>query len=64
MEKISFKINTFMARLNEDIIVIKVSKLLRDTEEDAPILDDQMVDQLEQVIGELVPGTLVEIARG
>ena len=35
-----------MARLNEDIIVIKVSKLLRDTEEDAPILDDQMVDQL------------------
>ena len=53
-----------MARLNEDIIVIKVSKLLRDTEEDAPILDDQIVSQLEQVISELVPETLVEIARG
>ena len=53
-----------MAKLNEDIVVIKVSKLLRDTEEDAPILDDQIIDQLEQVIGELVPGSLVEIARG
>jgi hypothetical protein len=53
-----------MARLNEDIIVIKVSKLLRDTEEDVPILDDQIVNQLEQVISELVPETLVEIARG
>ncbi len=53
-----------MAKLNEDIVVIKVSKLLRDTEEDTPILDDQLVAQLEQVIGELVPGSLVEIARG
>ena len=52
-----------MAKLNEDIVVIKVSKLLRDTEEDTPILDDQLVAQLEQVIGELVPGSLVEIAR-
>ena len=52
-----------MAKLNEDIVVIKVSKLLRDTDEEAPILDDQIIDQLEQVIGELVPGSLVEIAR-
>ena len=53
-----------MAKLNEDIVVIKVRKLLRDTEEEASILDDQIIDQLEQVIGELVPGSLVEIARG
>ena len=53
-----------MAKLNEDIVVIKVSKLLRDTDEEAPILDDQLVAQLEHVIGELVPGSLVEIARG
>tara|TARA_B100000749_G_scaffold260383_1_gene231795 strand:- start:734 stop:895 length:162 start_codon:yes stop_codon:yes gene_type:complete len=53
-----------MAKLNEDIVVIKVSKLLRDTDEEAPILDDVLVTQLEQVIGELVPGALVEIARG
>ena len=53
-----------MAKLNEDIVVIKVSKILSDTEEETSILDDQIIDQLEQVIGELVPGSLVEIARG
>lgn len=54
-----------MAKIQEEIIVIKVSRLLRDNEQDAaPILSADSVASLEAVIQELSgTNTLVEIAK-
>ena len=53
-----------MAKLNEEIIVIKVSELLKDNDEVTKILDDDMVTNLEAVIQEIAgAGKLVEIIR-
>lgn len=52
-----------MAKMHEEIIVIKVSKLVRDTEEVSNIADADTVASLEVVVQELVgAGVLVEIA--
>ena len=42
-----------MAQLNEDIVVIKVSQLLRDNEEKKPILNPELVTQLQEVMEQL-----------
>ncbi len=54
-----------MAKLQEEIVVIKLSKLLRDTDDSStPILDSENTAGLEAVISELVgSGVLVEIAK-
>ena len=53
-----------MAKLNEEMIVIKVSELLKDNDEVTKILDDDMVTNLEAVIQEIAgAGKLVEIIR-
>ena len=53
-----------MAKLNEEMIVIKVSELLRDNDEVTKILDDDMVTNLEAVIQEIAgAGKLVGIIR-
>ena len=44
-----------MAKLNEQMFVIKVSELLRDNQEAKPPLDAEIMSQLEAVIGELAP---------
>ena len=50
-----------MAKLHEEVIVIKVSKLLKDTEQTAPILSGEIAS-LEAVVQELAgANTLVEI---
>lgn len=52
-----------MAKLHEEIIVIKVSKLVKDSEEANKIADEETVTGLEAVVQELVgAGVLVEIA--
>jgi len=54
-----------MAQLNEDVVVIKVSQLLRDNENPQPILNEELVVQLQEVLEQLVPNnSMVEIARG
>lgn len=55
-----------MAKLQEEVIVIKLSKLLRDTDDtNTPILDSDGTVGLEAVVSELVgAGVLVEIAKG
>lgn len=53
-----------MAQLNEDVVVIKVSQLLRDDEETQPILNEETCKQLQEVLEQLVPNSMVEIARG
>lgn len=53
-----------MAKLQEEVIVIKVSRLVRDTDTDpsAILLNAGTLDSLEAVVQELAgAGTLVEI---
>jgi len=53
-----------MAKLHEEIIVVKVSKLLKDSEQPAPIMSADTVNSLEAVIQELAgANVLVEIAK-
>lgn len=43
-----------MAHLSEAVAVVKVSKLLKDSEENTKLLNEEVVSQLEAVIQELV----------
>ena len=53
-----------MAKLNEQILVIKVSELLKDNQQANEILSTDILVQLEQVIAELAgPGKVVEIIQ-
>lgn len=53
-----------MAKLNEDMVVIKVSELLKDTDEQRKIMNPEIVNTIEAVVQELVgPGKLVEIIQ-
>jgi len=54
-----------MAKIQEEIIVVKVSRLLRDADsDDTAILTGQSVESLEAVIQELAgENVLVEIVR-
>jgi hypothetical protein len=51
-----------VAKLHEEVIVIKVSKLIKDAETAPVLLDTQTIESLEAVVAELVgSNTLVEI---
>ena len=51
-----------MAKLQEEVLVIKVSKMIRDTDVEAEILTAETVASLEAVVQELAgANTLVEI---
>ena len=51
-----------MAKLQEEVLVIKVSKLLKDNDVEATILNAETVASLEAVVQELAgANTLVEI---
>ena len=53
-----------MAKLNEDMVVIKVSELLKDSDEQRKIMGPDVVNTIEQAVQELVgPGKLVEIIQ-
>ena len=53
-----------MAKLNEDMVVIKVSELLKDSDPQRIILDQDIVSTIEAAVQELVgPGKLVEIIQ-
>lgn len=53
-----------MAKINESVLVVKVSELVKDNEEKPSPLTEDMVNQLQAVIQELAgPQTLVEIER-
>jgi len=52
-----------MAKIQEEIIVIKVSKLLKDADESVVIMNPDAVASLEAVVQELAgSNTLVEMA--
>ena len=54
-----------MAKLSEEIVVIKVSTLVPDSEQPAPVLSDDNIQALRLVLEEMAGGnrTLVEIER-
>ena len=53
-----------MAKIAETAFVVKASKLLRDNDPDQPILDEETIRQVEEVIQQLAgEGTLVELIR-
>lgn len=53
-----------MAKLNEDMVVIKVSELLKDSDEHRKILNQDIVSTIEAAVQELVgAGKLVEIIQ-
>ena len=53
-----------MAKLNEDMVVIKVSELLKDSDENRKILNQDIVSTVEAAVQELVgAGKLVEIIQ-
>jgi hypothetical protein len=54
-----------MAKIVEDILAIKLSKIVKDDVSDQPIVTDDIAFQLEAVAQELVgQGVVVEIVRG
>lgn len=51
-----------MAKLNESVLVVKVSELLRDDQPSTPVLNQENLEQFRLVLEELAgPGKLVEI---
>ena len=55
-----------MAKINEEIIVIKISTLLPDSADVTAVMDDANISALEQVIQQMAGDgarTLVEIER-
>jgi len=51
-----------MAKIQEKVLVIKLSKLLRDNDQESAILDDETLTQLYAVLQELAgSGVLVEM---
>ena len=53
-----------MAKLNEDMVVIKLSELLKDSDPQRKILDQDIVSTIEAAVQELVgAGKLVEIIQ-
>jgi hypothetical protein len=54
-----------MAKINEEVLVIKISTLLPDAAEMVPIIDNDNLQALEEVIRQMAGDnrTLVEIER-
>jgi hypothetical protein len=54
-----------MAKLQEEIIVIKISTVLPDSANMTPVIDDEKIAAIEQIVQEFAGNnrTLVEIER-
>jgi hypothetical protein len=53
-----------MAKMNEDMVIIKVSELLKDIDKGGKILNHEIVSTIEAAVQELVgAGKLVEIIQ-
>ena len=53
-----------MAKINEDVVTIRVSELLKDSDSESIIMDDEFVGNIEAVVQELVgAGKLIEIIK-
>jgi hypothetical protein len=53
-----------MAKIHEEIIVIKLSKLVKETDKPAPVITEDLITGLSAVVEELVgSGIVVEIEQ-
>lgn len=53
-----------MAKIIEDVIVVKFSKIVKDSEQKPDIVSDDIVSTIEQVVQELVgDGVVVEVEK-
>lgn len=54
-----------MAKIVEDIVIIKLSKLVKDNDSDpAPVINNEQVSAIEQVTQELVgDSVIIEVLR-
>ena len=53
-----------MAKINEDVVTIRVSELLKDSDSESTIMDEEFVGNIEAVVQELVgAGKLIEIIK-
>ena len=48
-----------MAKIHEEIIVFKLSKLVRETDQPTIIVTDELITNLTSIAGELVPDNIV-----
>jgi hypothetical protein len=53
-----------MAKIVEELVIIKVSKLVKDSDADEKLLDSKAINSIEQVVQELVgDGIVVELVE-
>lgn len=53
-----------MAKVVEDLVLVKFSRLVRDSATDSDLVSEEICATIEQVVQELVgAGTIVEIVR-
>ena len=53
-----------MAKINEDMVIVKVSELIKDDQPETLIVDGDTMSQLEAIVQELVgPNKIVEVVR-
>jgi hypothetical protein len=53
-----------MAKIVEELVIIKVSKLVRDSDAGEKLLDSKAINSIEQVVQELVgDGIVVELVE-
>jgi hypothetical protein len=50
-----------MAKIQEEIIIIKVSKLVKDSDAEQPVVGQEIVTGLEAVVQQLVTGDAVVV---
>lgn len=54
-----------MAKINESVLVIKISELVPDSAEITPILNEEIIEQIKAVMEELAGDkALVEVENG
>lgn len=53
-----------MAKIIEQIIVVKFSTIVKDTDNKAKdVVDEDLIAQLEQIVQELAPDAVVEVIK-
>jgi hypothetical protein len=53
-----------MAKIIEELVIVKLSKLVRDDSDDQNLLDNKTINNIEQVVQEIVgDGVVIEIVK-
>ena len=53
-----------MAKIIEELVIVKLSKMVRDDSDDQNLLDNKTINNIEQVVQEIVgDGVVIEIVK-